>query len=123
MIHFFRLVFLVHHQPRNCTKEHKRKTGYGDGGGHETSCPYLLQRKANGGQRPLPPLILEGELVTTAFDGQRSSNHKSELLGYGDFDSRGFQDFDYFCSETPYMDVFTTLHTKGKYALHLVYDR
>ena len=46
-------------------------------GGRDTSRPYLLKRKAYGGQRPLPPLILEGELITTAFDGQRSSNHKS----------------------------------------------
>ena len=55
----------------------KIKNGDVDDGGRDTSRPYLLHRKADGGQRPLPPLILEGELVTTAFDGQRSSNHKS----------------------------------------------
>ena len=42
---------------------HKRKKG-ADDGGRDTSRPYLLQRKDYGGQRPLPPLILEGELVT-----------------------------------------------------------
>ena len=54
---------------------------------------------------------------------QEDGDFDSINQGDGDSDSRGFQEFDYFCSETPYMDVSTTLHTKGKYALRLVYDR
>ena len=44
-------------------KKHTKNGDVGDGG-RDTSRPYLLQRKDYGGQRPLPPLILEGELVT-----------------------------------------------------------
>ena len=44
------LVLLGHYQTRNCTKEHKRKKTDADDGGRDTSRPYLLQRKAYGGQ-------------------------------------------------------------------------
>ena len=45
--------------------ERTQKIKIGDAGddGRDTSRPYLLHRKANGDQRPLPPLILEGELL------------------------------------------------------------
>ena len=74
---FRRLALLVHCQPRNSTKEHRRKTGYGDGGGRDTSRPYLLQRKAYGSQRPLPPLSLEGELDTIIIKSQGKCQRRS----------------------------------------------